>query len=497
MIKKYLFWIWISLLWLIGFSVNAAWNTFPIWLESFPSVIDSNYTNTFLKGGAFLTNYLWQWRGLLALRNNVLVWWAKNWFPYFYLQSNQFWGLKQWFPDRFYSCDEITWTYYSMPWNCTLWETWDYTWENTYVINIFKTFFKSVVSDDYVYYEYVDNNYENYIDICWSSHSIWKSLCFKVWYDNRNTRTIVNSQNLSNITFAKVQDSWLWYAPWQWNYDIWTDTSYWEWESTVIPSNIDDYISYYEDNFWFNETMCYVWTDDLDSVYWTNWIEFEYWTGATIYWLYHYLYDTFWSNKIHNVWSFVNVWLLDYASWFKTVSDERLYMAQYNWPDQNVTYIYSWFTFPFENKPVAIYFMADLLSEEYITESSQGENIVFYCDMKLNYYNYKNWHINFNETENLVDDKIKERANDYINRNIKWSDWYSVPDLWSWSIWDWLVQSWYNIPEDLNPTSLFKDFYTKIDWLFKNFRWYSPNWIIPNWILFPMLFLILFRMLRH
>ena len=75
----------------------------------------------------------------------------------------------------------------------------------------------------------------------------------------------------------------------------------------------------------------------------------------------------------------------DYASWFKTVSDERLYMAQYNWPDQNVTYIYSWFTFPFENKPVAIYFMADLLSEEYITESSQWENIVFYCDMKLNY----------------------------------------------------------------------------------------------------------------
>lgn len=424
----------------------------------------------------FSSNYF----NYTALRSNNLerklnYWWQSDWLYY----TSIYWNLsspKNWKINWYYVCSQI-------PYMQTAYRTLSSANFCTY---------HAWFSDLWTYLNWSDN----YSVSCWSSTSYtncmvcvykqwdWNYICIDNWNTSNNDNKFLEITQIETLAtlnpFVSVSNI--------------PDYTFTGWSTIDIRSDIDDYIQFYEDNFNWDINMCYVWTYDTWSVYGTPWIDFIYWSWNTIYWLYYWIYNTFWSNRIHNVGAFVNTYLLNYATWFETPAQERLYQATYNWPDQNVTYIYTWFTFPFADKSVAIYFMSDLLSTRYITESSQGENIVFYCDMKLNYENYKNWSLSFTWLLDMVDNKIKDRIEDWKDWGLPWTGWYSVPDnTWFWST---QIVSWYNIPNDLNPTSLFQDTFSKLTNLVKSFTptW---SWIIPWWILYPMIFLILFRMLRH
>lgn len=513
MIKKFIKWLfWLFVLWFcfINFS-NAVYQLFPVDLDKSQSYWDDQYNIWFLPKWRFLTMYLWTSKSVIALDNTQFIWWARDWLYYYWPDvclSNMCVPF-QWYFQYFTTCDEIIldWSWDTIIQNCSALQKFD-LWDDVLwnFINTIKYWDFVYIDDDWWiwwcgwYCQYAWSSKR----ICWSSSQVWQSVCFiggvsTVWNNYWPWVPLKWSIWFSDLTFAKLPIGYIFLDP-PWvdnNYDPDITETFSTWNTQLIPTWIDEYVSYYEDEYNWDENMCYVWTNDLDSLFWANWIEFEFWSWATIFSLYYHLYNDFWSNSVHNVWAFVNTWLLDYASWFETASDERLYMARYNWPDQNVTYDYTWFTFPFANNPVAIYFMADLLSNQYIKESSQWEEIAFYCNMKLNYDNYKNDSLDFNELLDQVDPKIKNVIESYNDRRFGRSDWYSIPDMSSWSIWDWLVKTWYNIPEDLNPTSLFKDYFDKIDWLLRWFNPVSSNWILPWWILYPMLFLVLFRILRH
>ena len=235
------FWYWkllkqffiislISCFGLLGSSFVNAWTVQTVWLQDSPSIYDNQYNLTFLKGGSFKSMFLWQWKGVLALNSWALSWRMPDWNLYF--QAPWF----QWYFWQYASCDEITWLNYT-PSNCSYNTiTWDY-------VDLYKNFFKNVVAWDYVYYDYVwydhDIRYENYsIYICFSSHSIWKSICFIRDYNyfqwvNRDFWTLINSQNF-DYTFASIPQSLLWYAPWQAGYNWWWNI---DWESVEVSQS--------------------------------------------------------------------------------------------------------------------------------------------------------------------------------------------------------------------------------------------------------------------
>lgn len=504
MIKKIL-WLMIVLFSCIWFS-NATLST--VWLIKYPSSVNNQYDVWFLRGGAFLSQFLWQSKSILALDTDRLAWWDNTWFLYVYLKSKNRAHDVQWYYDRFYSCDELTWD--ALPSNCSAMLI-TYSWDTQYFKEIFKWFFRSVSENDLVYYNYFNNQYigatydynNNWLNICWSSSSLWKSLCFMGWYCYNEYQvcqwSLINSKGFADwLNFGLLPTSEIWYAPWQAQYDTnwfipWDWDTFWSWNTEIIPSDVENYIKYFEDLYWRRESMCYVWVWDsyLDVPYWSGGISFAEWRGATIFWLYYHLYNTFWDDIVYNVWSFINAWTNNLYNTYK--SDP--YYIQYNGPWDNTTVIYSW-SFPFLNNPVAIYFMADNLNSYDNTENN-WQGVAVYCNIKLNKDNYENWSLDFNDFEELIPDYMKNNVNNYTNTSVGWKDWYSTPDLWSGSIWWNLVQSWYNIPKDLNPTELFSDFYWKINWLITNFNPAVRDWLIPLWIIYPMLFLILFRIMRH
>lgn len=512
MIKKYLLWLWIVFLVFLWFSDAKVQD---VWLLKYPSTLDQNFSIWFIKGGWVLTDFLWSTKSVVALDTNTIFWWATNWMPYFY---SEWVNTIQWFFDRYFSCDALT-TIDTLPENCQLWWMIDYSWDLQSIKEIFKGFFSKVKQDDLAYYNYINNRYvgatlsytEQWLEICWSSEEIWKSLCFRGWTCGASSSShcnwflggwqLTNSQNLSNLSFWNVSNNWIWNAPWQvwyWNenYNPWEIENI-TWDVEQVPTNIDNYIEYYESRYGWDEWLCYVWTNDLTWAYWKPWVEFEYWSGATMFSLYSLMYWWFWNDKVSNVWQFLNCWFINYWQWFYEIPDERSYLCRYNWPDVNSVLYYDNLEFPFRNNRVAIYFLIDNLFNR-MPEQSMGEHFVFYCAMKLNYDNYKNWSLDFNDLENEIDSNIKSRIQEYNNNYLSPQYWFSVPNMsWNDNIWWNLIQTWSWIPDDLNPSWLFKQFYDRINSLLQNFSPRVAFWFIPLWILYPMLFLVLFRILRH
>lgn len=506
MIKKIL-WLLLVIFGCIWFS-SATFQT--VWLARQQSSINSNYNLGFLRGGAIITDYLWTAKGIIAIDSDKIFWWYPDWRPYFYSPS---W---QGFFTYYDSCPEITYSWNNFVFNQASCSrellTWDYK-------TVFKNFFSKVNDNDFVYYTYSNTEAWNQCSVrnkstifCWSSHEIWRSICFdyancfngcstadlKCWNWISNGGWFVGSLNYTNLSFWLIPFWDIGYAPWQAQYDNnwyipWDWDTFWSWNTESIPSDYDSYVSYYEELFWRNENMCYVWVSEsqLDALYWSSGISFNEWSWSTIFWLYYHLYNTFWNWKIANVWSFINTWVNNYTN----VNADNWYYIQYNGPDTNTTVVYTW-SFPFLNQPVAIYFMADYISSYFDTPNA-WKDIAFYCDLKLNKQSYNNWSLDINDVVDQMPKVVIDWIKDYTNSKNKGKNWYSTPDLWSGSIWWNLVQSWYNIPKDLNPTDLFSDFYWKINWLITNFNPAVRDWLIPLWIIYPMLFLILFRIMRH
>lgn len=429
--------------------------------------------------------------------------------PYSFIK---YWSVSnQWFVNNYAICNE----FYDTSLSYRLWSS-----DNCSVQtltsdskNVIVSFLKTVKQWDYFYVHLWTWSNSIVSQFCISSQEYWKSLCF--WNCRVSNSSLYSCSALPwLITPLWNTHHWLWYWSWfdevdsdlMWpspavstNFDSTWDVSFntW-WNDIIINPEIDDYIEYYEDRWNWNKNMCYVWTTDFVSSYDTWQVDFYPWTWDTIFWLYYYFYNTFWDNIIHNVWTFLNVWLINYTQWFDTLDEDKLYLATYNWPDTNISLYYTWFSNPFSWKPAVIWYMSHNLFNYYSTESTQWEEMAYYCYMKLNYDNLNNWTLDFDKIKDSVTPWINKRITDYVNNHLwNWNSSYSSPDTLSWSIWDWLVQTWYLIPQDLSPIKLFKDYYDKINWLVRWFNAVNSKWLLPWWIIYPMVFLVLFRIFKH
>lgn len=282
MIKKIILWLFVWFVWFIGFS--NAWKVQEIWLDSYSSIYDSNYMITFLKWWWVLSNYLWTAKSVLALNSNTFFWRTTEWSPYFY--SPWF----QWFFSQYMSCDEFT-GWVTSPTNCSSQSlTWDYK-------VIFKNFFNNIKAWDYAFYNYSSHTawwvncwYRNWwVVVCFSSSEIHKSLCFKnsycynwcQWGSSQCSSFcsafwgcwwwLVNSQNLSNVTFWSINNSWIWYAPWNVWYNWWEDPiPNWDLTNISCPT-VSQLIDNYNKN-WYYSWLCYSSSKIFD---WSSFVSVE------------------------------------------------------------------------------------------------------------------------------------------------------------------------------------------------------------------------------
>ena len=517
MIKKFLIWSILSVCVLLGFS--NAWQVRPVGTYG-TSPYDSSLDLNVISKWSLLTNKMWYTKNMLYFTDSsnkaFLYWWSSG-IPYVYLYAPANPHTRdvfiQWQFLNYYICNQLTSSSTDWPGGCSLNAIWQGTEE------VFSNFFWSITTSDYRYFDFAKNwnfaggvNSFQYnrakLNVCFSSSAMWKSICFNTctvtqwWWStvtcssnsfNNNTNSVVDVFGFgTGISFDNFNTSYLYNSPGV--NSNWSPNEAQTWDTVTFTTDIDRYIEYYETRWWRNKSMCYVGTNDLSAVYGATGVSFNAGTWKTIYELYYYLYNSFWSNKITNVWKFVNTWLINYSQWFY---EGKKYLVEDNWPDSNISVYYDNLTFPFANKSVWIFFLASNLFDNYSTESTQWQEFTYYCDIKLNYSFYKSNPEEFDDTVALVDPAITSRVKTYYNSQIvnwSWSVGFSVPDL-EGTVW-WSISSWNVLPEDLNPTNLFKDFYTKITNLTKTFR-PSTNWILPDWIVYPLIFLVLFRIFKH
>lgn len=458
-------WWWEGEVWV---SYNNFWDTSTIGVNSYWSL---------------LTNWQYQvlelssaWNG----RRSVQMFWNKNgdinWINWRKLILNSGWC---------YSTNAVVWS------QCP---SYDLT------INDIKSYFDS----SFVAFSVQSSNWQT--PQAWYSYwfqyfclydSDWSSFCVKSWIPDQYNEdaSIVWLCGDSLWCSSSNFESFYWSSPFFTNNNG-------GWSNSLIYkmwSDLDNTIAYFENEFGWNKNLCYVGTNDLTSPYGTAWISFEYWSGGTIYSLYYSLYNSYWSNRVQNVWRFINTWLINYSQWFATAPSNRLYLASYDWPWSNVSLYYTWLTFPYSWKPVAIYFMSDLLYNQYSRESTQWEQMAYYCYLKLNYVKTSTWSyleggLTFEDVQDSITPWIVWRINDSVNSYLSGRVWFLVPDY-SWSVWG-DVTSWSVFDWDVDPSNTFESFYNDILWIVN--RWnYTWSWILPPWIIYPLLFLILFRILKH
>lgn len=498
MIKKYVLWFILAFLTFFGLKVGAVGVTTLVWIDSFTSPVNSWYTLTALKWWGVLTNFLWVWKGVLALDSQRLFWRTPNWYPYAYLKWQN--GTVQWFFDRYYSCDLID---IGSPSNCTE-VLIDYSWwSSSFDSQVFTTFFDTVTawqkfyvfSDDYRYIGATYDQIRNAIDICWNSENIWHSFCFKWWscYWSNWWRpsdcdfwNLVYSQAYDDLKFSNISLRSIWPAPWQaWYWLTWWDS---ESDLNVITVSDNDIVNYYENVYWFNSNMCYVSTTDLDSEYWQIWQTSSSWQSS-IFQAFSHLYNRLPASDWYTIiWRWIDFWIFNYNNWFNT--------------DQNPPFLligsplaelwektYTWFVSPFIWQPAFIYFYVNELEHEgslsFWTER-YGPLIAQYCDIKLN------WTNSYPLLDSSVND-IKEEKSGWWNY---WEDWeYQSPTQWYnwWSSWFWDNTATATWTVAFNTS--FKQFYANLSDMLS---WISVpwNWIIPNYILFFLAFIILVRLFR-
>lgn len=513
MIKKIILWLWLSVISFIGFT-NA--KVQDVWLLKYPSEVNQNFSIWFLKGGGVLTDFLWTAKSVAGFDTSRIFWRATNWMPYVYLSSSNRAPTVQWFFDRYYSCDALT-TIDTLPTNCQLWWMIDYSWDLQSTKEIFKGFFSKVVADDLVYYKYYNQQYigatwdywNNAIDICRSSEEIWKSLCFRGWYCYNNYDVcwwnLVNSQNLSNLSFWNVSNNWIWSAPWTVWYMGGSNIDWWDQDVVETPITWNVVISQCTNNTaymwyrcnWYKSRMCYssYWNNnDIFEWPWTvSWFELT-WTDIADVWFYTAEYRRYWQT-----WS--TMW---YDEWFAYWRKTYEIYKQKQWTIDN----------PFQWVPVAIFTLMWNIDAYWLPYSNAS--IIDFCDVAL-------WYVNSNSpyswvaystvcslsSINVLDCSL---AND---NNPDWWlpwDWWTAWTIWAvWSSWQWITnRPWYtdkpwatwstNTWSKLSYIWDWKTFLnTYFNMLTNSYRysdWFGI-WIIPSYIVLALCALILFRFLSH
>ena len=483
MIKKALLWIWISILTFVWFSYwQAPWITSPTFSINRWDVNTYNGITTSFDPYANFTSdtYL----------SKVLF--------YNYDTSNPFRSATFWHNGRLYI------VFWGLSSNILKWQGYVYLCkvESLDSKQFCRTYYDEGEPSLTGYYTEEYSNPDSFQFYwynsphvgCFVYESLGEKLCFWVQQDNSNWL------DTSVQLFDSVPT---WYNDERFSQFAWD--SYWSnswggWGSTLIPldSDVDMVINYYEQRG-YRESMCYVWTDNLTATFWASGISFDEWSGDSIFWLYSSIYSWFWSNIIQNVWKFINVRDINYWQWFYCDWENcPRWLAELTWNDVNITLNYTWLTFPFANKPVAIYFMASNLYETYNIDTHWAD-VAFYCYSKLNRDSIVEWTINYSNIKEQawtgVTDKV-ETYNQYLidYYTPKWT--FQVPT--SWEFWDSFWSSWdYSSDNSQSISSSFSDYFTKFTNVFQGYSPAYSVWIIPDWIIYPLIFLILFRIMKH
>lgn len=479
----------------VGSSVNASWQSSYIWLDSTVSEVNSSFKYTFLKWWAVLSELLWYSRSVLALDNWVLFWWTPNWLPYFYLEWGAWIPTAQGFFDRYFVCDVLTWW---LPQNCNLWWNISLTWDNQVLFSVFKNFFQQVNRDDLALYQYEKYSFDwsswwkvNYINVCFSSQSIWNSICFNWWICDSNSNRYctsvrgawTSSQNYENLTFSNLSSNSIWYAPWQvwylggWNIDGWSEvveSAPITWDVMLKTCTKSRALDWYIRN-WYNQNMCY-------SSYWNN---IDIFSGA---WSVHDFSYTW--TYIRSVWQDTNtyrrewqIWSsMDYLTWFKYWRNTyEIYQNRSDSLDN-----------PFVGVPVSLFMLFGNITQYW--RPYESDSILDFCTL-LTYSDLDTPYSWFYSSQICSQSALDMVADIYW---IHASGWQLV----AWSSWVWITNrvpiswdvlfSWWEMQDSLS-------FQNNIFNLLKSvFRYPDENWnrFLPEFLVIWFIWIVFFRLIR-
>lgn len=488
LLKQWFFTLLISCFILLGgSSVSAAsydssfqfvWD---VWLDSYYSSINSNFTYSMLKWWGLLSSYIWISKAVLALDKSRIFWRSPNWYPYAYLKSNVWAGDIEWFFDRYYVCELMTWTDLN---NCTP-NMIDYSWSTSeFDKQVFVSFFNTVnqwekffvSNQDYKYIWSTWDYWYNFIRVCWNSEEIWNTFCFMGWrcywwHSICNTFwSLVNSEHLKEqfqnwLDYWLLAQSWIWKAPWQlwyndsyqWNWGQWS-VQIWQWTITITWDYVFntctnwDIISSLEEE-WYNKYMCYWWINT-----WTNYETWVNYNPIPLSWLsLHYIlsHDTEFAS---------------YDSWFTYFYN--LQQRTIWWSD---VYLNKWTNYPAVYKT---YF--DLFFEYWgnwflwnINDLNQ------YCWMvdSVDYNQVYNWNYFRNKCSSII-------SSNYNWGNYAWSGQYSAGVNWG-----------SDVKPQTSAVEFIQDFFNKLNEVLPTDYSDIWFWALPVYIITFMIALIFFRFL--
>lgn len=446
-------------------------------------VYQNNTESVNQKTAWYTLNVFWKWnllskswwysKSMLFSSNYYYFFRTSSWVPYIH-DYTHYW-LSKWY----YLCNWLrsssclsfpcSISDINMNWcsNNQMWSDW---------VNIISSFMSSIASDD----TYLLNERSWELYVCFDNTSLNSNICFSSTYVDHSTVdnywsqfTDINSNLLSNSPWYNWWNSW-WWSSWWW-IQIWNALSSTWWA-----------IDFYEQRMWLNKDVCYVWVNNMSTLYWTAWVSFNQWWGLTIFDAFQTLY---WSSDPDEVYVWINNWLLNYEQRFWN-DWNPMYLSNYNsWTNQ-VDIYYENLTFPFANNPVAVYFMASYIEQVFTNwlYDPSWSAVVSYCNMKIN-----NW--TFDE---IIDESDKWIINNFIEKSnqYKWlnSDW-TEKDYWAWlSSWVELAFSW-----DTSLKNSLKEFLDEAEDNISSLKDISNSitWhILPVWIITPFVFFALFRFIR-
>jgi len=510
--------LWIITLWIINFS-NASWFWHGV-VWNYSQYQNSDYSLMIARYWEFNTDYLWTVKRVFSINSDSMFYWNVDW----YLHWTDMWWF-DWKLLNYYVCDYVNWDFSQFT-NCSKYL---YTGWNIDVVNNMLSFIK--VWDRFFYgaqWTYYTNLVFHAVSIsdlqktvvfafggCWSSN--WTACGVSDWtnwymgldiHNDNDTKWLDASKRIIWIenpsreqwyNFWTIPNNLIWVSP-VFTWGGWSDTE--DEQVWIDPDSTESALNLYENRYWRNKSICYVWINNSSTLWWSS-VSFQEWSWLTIFQLYDQLY---WTGDLNHYAVFVNNWLLNYEQWFNT-SGSPMYLSNYNsWTNQVELY-YDNLSFPFANNPIAVYFMSNNISLK-SPESTMWSSVVSYCNIKLN-----NWTF-----DDILDEADKINAVWYteqtnVNKwyNADWTVrkiniWEFGMNTWSWVI-SWNLDGW-SFAEDYwvsyytwvnNITEWFQSLFDKLDNAFSTLSdmWTGYTWILPSYIVFALLFVVLFKIMRR
>lgn len=224
MIKKLILWFFV--VWFSFISYSFANSFVQIWSSTYlENAYDSTYQNLVMKWWRFVTTNLWTSKDLFWFWNKNFVFWNNSGL-YLY---DFYWATSQWI----YDCPArlVQW-YFNQYRVCPVIWSWEFSinscWSPLdYSSDIVWNFLNSLVKWDWFYYDHSFSN-ESYCrwfwyssTFCFSSSSIWSTMCFTVSHDPEwsawwNNPFVWLSWSLwlsSDVSFSNIDYSLLNYPP--------------------------------------------------------------------------------------------------------------------------------------------------------------------------------------------------------------------------------------------------------------------------------------------